>query len=322
MSNHRSNGKIDPDNFGEAFLNESPKCIYDQCISDFKNIIPLDQFEKMVHGYNQGVEQYKLEHISHLGEHRHYLWRDQSGKKALSVYFDSADLIHRLVVHEYKTFPKTDATLSEVSYTMPVKDDWLVFWGGANEFINYHYAYPSQRYAYDLLIMEKGKTHKGTPMKNENYHAFNKDIIAPAGGRVVKVLNNIPDNVPGEMNEKQPAGNYIILQHAKKEYSLLAHLKENSIKVDKGDIVQAGDTIAKSGNSGNSSEAHIHFQVMDAPKIHKCKSIPIRFNDRSSPVQGDIVTRTSGDTSKKFDPDTLGPEGSPLVPEFLTRIFK
>nr|WP_255620895.1 M23 family metallopeptidase [Salinicoccus sp. RF5] len=159
-------------------------------------------------------------------------------------------------------------------------------------------------------------------MKNENYHAFNKDIIAPAGGRVVKVLNNIPDNMPGEMNEKQPAGNYIILQHANKEYSLLAHLKENSIKVDKGDIVQTGDIIAKSGNSGNSSEAHIHFQVMDAPKIHKCKSIPIRFNDQSSPVQGDIVTRTLGDTAKKFDPDALGPEGSPLIPEFLTRIFK
>ncbi|WP_342387490.1 M23 family metallopeptidase [Salinicoccus bachuensis] len=319
---YRSNGKIDPENFGDAFLNERPKTIYDQCIADFKNIITLDQFEKMVYGYNQGVEQYQLKHVSHLGEHRHYLWLDQDEKKALSVFFDSADLIHRLVVLEYKTFPKTDAKLSEVSYTMPVNDDWLVFWGGQNEFINYHYAYPSQRYAYDLLIMEKGKTHKGTPKKNENYHAFNKDIIAPAVGKVVKVLNNIPDNVPGEMNESKPAGNYIILQHAKKEYSLLAHLKEGSIKVDRGDIVQEGDVIAKSGNSGNSSEAHIHFQVMDAPKVSKCRSQPIRFNDQSRPVQGDIVTRTSNETAKRFDPNSIESQGSPIVPEFLTRMFK
>ncbi|GAA3720686.1 hypothetical protein GCM10022378_08340 [Salinicoccus jeotgali] len=53
MSNNRYNRKIDPENFEEAFLEENPTSIYDQCIADFKLIIVLDLLEKMVHGYNQ-----------------------------------------------------------------------------------------------------------------------------------------------------------------------------------------------------------------------------------------------------------------------------
>lgn len=43
------------------------------------------------------------------------------------------------------------------------------------------------------------------------------------------------------------------------------------------------------GNSGHSSEPHIHFQVMNSPNLKKCKSISIRFSNGVQPVQGDFV---------------------------------
>lgn len=79
-------------------------------------------------------------------------------------------------------------------------------------------------------------------MRNENYYAFNKAVVAPADGKVVKVVRNIIDSIPGEMNESQPAGNYVILEHPNKEYSLLAHFKQNSIYFGKSIFLKASFT--------------------------------------------------------------------------------
>ncbi len=296
---------IRPDDFADAFLNKKPKVIYRQFIDDLKGVITLDKFEKMVFTFNQDIHQFYLKHVAHLGMHTHYLWVDDKRKKALSVYFDEDDMIHMLTVKPFVVFDDYGKSVSEVTYTMPVRDEWLVFWGGDNEFINYHYVYGSQRYAYDLLMMQDGKTHAGDPSKNENYHAFGKDVIAPAGGKVVKVVNHIRENAPGEMNEKRPNGNHIIIQHASREYSLIAHLKKESIRVDEGDIVQQGDVIAQCGNSGNSSEPHLHFQVMDKARIVRAKSFRIRFADGSTPAQGDTVKQALDPDRQRFTTDAL-----------------
>ncbi|MCD2137607.1 M23 family metallopeptidase [Salinicoccus halitifaciens] len=302
--------KIKPDDFAAAFLNKRPKVIYSQFIDDLKGVITLDQFEKMVVTFNQDIGQFYLKHVAHLGMHTHYLWVDDKRKKALSVYFGEDEMIHMLTMKPFTVFKDYGKSVSEVSYTMPVKEEWLVFWGGDNEFINYHYVYGSQRYAYDLLQMKDGKTHKGDPLQNENYHAFDKEITAPAGGKVVKVVNHIRDNVPGEMNEKRPSGNHVIIQHAHKEYSMIAHLKKESITVEEGDIVQQGDTLGRCGNSGNSSEPHLHFQVMDKARAVRAKSFRIRFSDGSTPMQGDIAKPTPDPSRKKFTPDHLKPAAS------------
>ncbi|MDP5274761.1 M23 family metallopeptidase [Chengkuizengella axinellae] len=125
----------------------------------------------------------------------------------------------------------------------------MFFWGGTNQFLNYHYVYENQRYAYDLIIKKDAQSYKGFKNKNENYYAFNKEILAPADGRVVKILDGIKDNVPGEMNENQPEGNCVIIEHKNSEFSMLAHLKQNSILVKVGEIVNKGqvDTIAPKG---------------------------------------------------------------------------
>ena len=283
---------IAPEDFGQFFLNGEPELLYRQCINDFKEIVTMEQFKELIQTFNQNVESYQLIKTISLGSLKQYLWIDNRKENAVCVVFDSTNVIHRLLLKPYITFPESDKRYSKNTYTMPIKEKWFVFWGGTNEFLNYHYAYESQRYAYDLIVMKGDQTYKDDAMLNENYYAFNQEVVAPADGSVIKVVNHITDNVPGEIDDTQPAGNYIILEHPNKEYSLLAHFKQYSIIVKEGDIVKQGQVVGYCGNSGNSSEAHIHFQVMDSPDYMNCQSIRIRFNSDEEPIQGDTVTQS------------------------------
>ncbi|WP_102692203.1 M23 family metallopeptidase [Rummeliibacillus pycnus] len=92
------------------------------------------------------------------------------------------------------------------------------------------------------------------------------------------------------MDENNSAGNYLVIQHANNEFSMIAHFKKNSILVKPNEVVSEGQVIGKCGNSGNSSEPHIHFQVMDALDIDTAKSIRIQFKNIKEPIQGDTIS--------------------------------
>ncbi|NYL51258.1 peptidoglycan DD-metalloendopeptidase family protein, partial [Salmonella enterica subsp. enterica serovar Typhimurium] len=75
----------------------------------------------------------------------------------------------------------------------------------------------------------------------------------------------INDNTPGNTNESEPYGNYVMMKHGDHEYSVLAHLKKHSITVHEVDLIYAQEVIGQCVNSGNSTEPLLHFQVMNAP---------------------------------------------------------
>jgi murein DD-endopeptidase MepM/ murein hydrolase activator NlpD len=79
------------------------------------------------------------------------------------------------------------------------------------------------------------------------------------------------------MNPNQPEGNNVIIEHGNSEYSMLAHLNQGTISVKVGDFVKKGQVIGRCGNSGNSTEPHLNFQVMDTPDYLSGKSIRIQF---------------------------------------------
>lgn len=164
-----------------------------------------------------------------------------------------------------------------------------MFWGGTNVLLNYHYEHESQRYAYDLVQIKGTSSYTGDPGKLESYYAYNQEVIAPAPGIVKAVENGNPDNEIGKTDENNPAGNHVVIDHGNGEYSFLAHFKKGTITVKPGDKIERGQLLGRVGNSGNTSEPHIHFHVADGADLSASKSVRIRFEGGAAPKQGDVI---------------------------------
>jgi len=278
-----------PEEVIDIWLREGYEKVYDATSKDFQKVVTLEQFIELSASFNKGVKNYHLETKTILQNLTHYVWLDDKREKVVVASFDELNQIQRFYIKPFIAYPKTDQQYTKNKYIMPIRDEWFVFWGGTNEFVNYHYVYENQRYAYDLVKVQDGQSYQNSLIRNEDFYAFDEDIIAPADGKVVKVVDGIKDNVPGEMDERNAAGNYVVIEHANNEFSMIAHFKKNSILVKSGDTVTEGQLIGRCGNSGNSSEAHIHFQVMDSQDIVYGKSIRILFKDGKEPIQGDTI---------------------------------
>jgi murein DD-endopeptidase MepM/ murein hydrolase activator NlpD len=173
-----------------------------------------------------------------------------------------------------------------IDYTpmsLPFDGQWKVFNGGTDKLNSHSWNVISQRYAYDFVISENGNKRFITDGKKAiDYLAFNKDVVAPNDGIVVAVKNNIKDYRSAGSGKidiwtTDIRGNFIIIKHDENIYSLSAHLKKNSCLVKKGDIVKRGQNIAKCGNSGHSTEPHIHFQLQDNANWYFSNGLPIMF---------------------------------------------
>lgn len=281
---------IHPKEFGKLFGQERFKEIYNVTSNEFQNVISKEDFIDLTKSFNKDVVHYELDLKMKSNGLHFYIWVNDQKDKAISVAFDIHHQIQSLLLRPLVTYSESDHSYTQNTYRMPIEGEWFVFWGGVNEMFNYHYPYESQRYAYDLVKSIDHQTYKTTDSSNEHFYAFNEKIVVPASGTVVKVIDGFEDNVPGEMDATNVAGNYVIIEHNHKEYSMLAHLKKNSIKVKVGDQVKEGQFIGKCGNSGHSSEPHVHFQIMDSSDFEQAKSIRIRFKDGNEPVRGDIIS--------------------------------
>jgi hypothetical protein len=191
----------------------------------------------------------------------------------------------------------------ETGLCLPFEGRWLVVWGGDTKELNQHHPVRCQRFAFDFLIKGKdGKTYKNQGLHNEDYHAFGRKVLSPARGTVTDVISGVRDNAPGSMNPYSALGNTVIIRHRKYEYSVIAHFKKGSIRVKTGDVVEPGQVLGLCGNSGNSSEPHIHYHLQNAPELQNATGIKCHFKDLGliregrikrlksySPVKNDIV---------------------------------
>ena len=182
---------------------------------------------------------------------------------------------------------------------LPFAGEWFVFWGGRSTLDNYHAAHPDQRFAYDLVIARGGATHAGDPAKNESYFCFDQPILAPADGTVRAAVDGIADNRPGQFNERQALGNHVVIDHGGGEFSFLAHLRQGSVAVKAGAAVRAGEPLGRCGNSGNSSEPHLHYHLQNNAVFNGGDGLPAQFTDyvangeavaRGEPVRGQRIS--------------------------------
>jgi len=182
---------------------------------------------------------------------------------------------------------------------LPFKGEWSVTWGGDTKEQNYHLESVAQKNAFDILIKDQqGSTHKGTGEINEDYYAFGKDLYAPCDGEVVLVVDGVKDNIPGTSNPIYIPGNTVIIKTATGEYAFFAHFKQHSIVVKQGQKIRTGTLLGLCGNSGNSSEPHLHFHLQNVEDMTKATGAKCYFDQLKvngvlksdySPVKGDNI---------------------------------
>src|SRR5699024_1130312 len=277
--------------FPDEFLAGNFEKIYNQTSDSFQDTVSLDELEELGNDFNKDVKKFELISTLPFGELTEYQWINDEGDKGIRSYFAKDLTIDGILLIPLTSYPESDERYTENTYQMPITEEWFTFWGGTNELLNYHYALEHQRYAYDLLILEGDSTFEGDPADNESYHAFGKDVVAPSDGVVVSVENSIPDNTPMvDTNTEEPLGNHEIMEHENNEYSVIAHLQEGTVEVSEGDQLNAGDLLGLAGNSGNSSEPHIHFHVANSAEWEEATSIRIKLENEENPIRGDMVT--------------------------------
>jgi murein DD-endopeptidase MepM/ murein hydrolase activator NlpD len=172
--------------------------------------------------------------------------------------------------------PKMERNITKLK--LPFNEEWTVFWGGDTKEQNYHVSVPAQKNAFDIVIFDvSGKSFKTDGKTNEDYYAFGKELFAPCDGEIVLVVDGVKDNTPGELNPMFVPGNNVIIKTVNNEYLFFAHFKQHSIKVKQGDKVKQGQLLGLCGNSGNSSEAHLHFHIQNVENFNVATGVKCYF---------------------------------------------
>lgn len=162
-----------------------------------------------------------------------------------------------------------------VALSSPTREPWLVMHGTGAFLTNHHHFAGSQKFAMDSIPEADGVKIGNTDL--EIYDAFGADLLAPCDGEVIEVEASLPDQPIGGSDLNNLAGNYLIIKKEEGVFVLLAHMKNGSAAVKPGDVVKAGQVIGQCGNSGNSSQPHLHLQAMTKPDLLSDESEPLRI---------------------------------------------
>jgi hypothetical protein len=153
---------------------------------------------------------------------------------------------------------------------------FMVGQGGSTRTVNRHAGNQGERYAVDVVKLGRfGMRADGVyPVALKKYAIFGDEVVSPCAGLVTAAIEDLSDNIPGEPDGTIPAGNHVAIE-TESGTIFLAHLMKNSVTVNVGQRVRAGQVIGRVGNSGYSSEPHLHIHAEKAGR-----GIPMRFNGR------------------------------------------
>ncbi len=191
-----------------------------------------------------------------------------------------------------------------VVLTLPFHGTWLVRNSPARRVPSHGTDLFATTYAIDFVAVRGRRTATTrdwrTLLSTEavtRFFAFGQPILAPADGRIVAVHDGEPDHVARRSRFAQVpyaltqaararggagalAGNHVVVELPDhRGHVVLAHLRAGSIRVCVGDRLQVGEQVGECGNSGNSTQPHVHVQVMDAVDPFTAHGLPMSFSD-------------------------------------------
>ena len=173
----------------------------------------------------------------------------------------------------------------------------IVLHGGTSPFTNGHFHVKPQNYALDIVGLNnlgmRATSIEGGSNLNE-YVIYGQEIYSPLIGIVIAVEDKFEDQTPPTTDVDHLAGNYILIKSGEVEI-LLAHLKKGSIVVNKGDVVTTHTLLGQVGNTGNTSEPHLHIHVEEGGEVNTILNgigIPFTINEQYL-VRGEIIKNES-----------------------------
>lgn len=189
-----------------------------------------------------------------------------------------------------------------IALSLPFAGRWLVRNSPARRVPSHGTDLMAGRYAIDFVgVDERGHTADRVDWRTwlatepvERFTGFGRPILAPADGVVVSVHDGEEDHparrsqlalLPYALGQAARlhrgaaalAGNHVVIELRPRAYVALAHLRGGSIRVAAGSELVRGQALAACGNSGNSTEPHVHLQAMDGPDPAAARGLPLAF---------------------------------------------
>ena len=194
-------------------------------------------------------------------------WKHGANVWQLLAYAGLFAVIFTLPV--YDPYPSSyDERPSNVAFRLPLDEPLTVAWGGATSDVNYHVFLPDQRWAYDLVVTREERTFATAGVALDDYLAYGLPVYAPAPGLVFASHDGEPEVQIGDRRWGLAGlGNHVGIEVAPNEYLFVGHLQPGSVAVSAGEPVTAGQVLGRVGNSGNSSEPHVHLHLQDSPRL-------------------------------------------------------
>lgn len=191
-------------------------------------------------------------------------------------------------------YPKNDVVVLE----FPLKNgDFTIYNGGGGYLLNHHNFVKPQHYALDIVqTISEGQTSIIPESKDiTQYKIFGAPIHAPCDGVVVDTRNHILDREAQFMgtDTETTAGNYVLL-YCQNVTVKMGHIKKGTVKVNVGDKVSTGQILGQVGNTGNTTEPHLHLQVMrglvkNDKDSENAQGIPVLYNGKYFPIRFDVI---------------------------------
>lgn len=198
-----------------------------------------------------------------------------------------------------------------VDLEYPFAGRWRVRNSPANRVPSHGTVLFASSFAIDFVpVDEAGRTAPITarslirPEAPDRFPGFGRPILAPVTGTVVAVHDSAPDHdafrglpsVGYALTQRQRvaegwialAGNHVMIETPDGVVAGVCHLQQSSIRVQLGQPVRVGEPLGRCGNSGNSTEPHVHVQALDRADVPNATAVPIAFRGRL-PHNGEII---------------------------------
>ncbi|MFF1699245.1 M23 family metallopeptidase [Streptomyces sp. NPDC058257] len=218
--------------------------------------------------------------------------------------------LHRDLSHRARTEPP-----APVEIEPPVTGRWSALNSPADKVPSHGTHSLGQTYAIDIVAEpEEGPKRPAfawlwpIARRNKAFPAFGAPLLAVSDATVVHTEDSQRDHLSRNSlaalvylmviesavrslgGAHRIVGNHIVLDLGGGTYAMYAHVQRGSLAVRAGDRVEAGQVMARCGNSGNSTEPHVHFQLMDGPDLGTARGVPFRWSGVGVPAGGETFT--------------------------------